>query len=123
MQFSTFVLALAAATTAYASPQGKGKGALPKGGKGGAGGMSGGSGGSSGGCSPIEMFYARATTEAQGFGKVGQPLVAATKRPIPAFTAVALRYPASWGDVSPAQGVTAVLEYFNRKPKQCPQQK
>jgi Cutinase len=110
MQLPSLLLALAAATTAYPSPQGKSKGAFSK-------------GGSSGGCSPVEMIFARGTMEGQGFGMVGQPLVAATRNLIPAFTAVALKYPASWGDASPAAGVKAVVEYFDTKPKQCPQQK
>jgi cutinase len=100
--------ALAGATTAHPSPQGKGKGAK---------------GGSSGGCSQVEMIFARGTMEAQGLGMVGQPLFAATKSLLPGFTALALKYPASWGDASPAQGVKAVLEYLETKPKQCPQQK
>jgi cutinase len=103
----SLAFALAVATTAHPSPQGKGKGAK----------------GGSGGCSAVEMIFARGTMEAQGFGMVGQPLVAATKSLLPAFTALALKYPAGWGDSSPAQGVKAVLEYLETKPKQCPQQK
>jgi cutinase len=45
------------------------------------------------------------------------------QRAVPGSTGYAVRYPAGWGDASPAKGVDDVLRYFTTQPKACPQQK
>jgi hypothetical protein len=122
MQLPSYILTLAAAATVLADPQGK-FGA--KGGNGGKGKLGGGAeaGAGAAGCSPLEIVYARATTEPQGLGMVGAPLLSATRRLIPGVTAYAVRYPATFGAKSPEDGVRDILAYFERKPKACPDQK
>ncbi|KAF2403665.1 alpha/beta-hydrolase [Trichodelitschia bisporula] len=74
-------------------------------------------------CSPVELIWARATTEAAGLGIVGAPLVKATQRLIPGFTYYAVKYPADMSSSSPDKGVADMLNRINGQATACPQQK
>jgi cutinase len=91
----------------YAAPQGRG-----------------GRGGSSSGCSPLELIWARGTTESQSnFGMfVGDAYVSQLRRAVPGMTYYNVVYPASFGSSSPEVGVADTIRRLNAQAANCPNQ-
>jgi len=80
--------------------------------------------GGAGGCSTLEVVVARGTSEPGTYGLiVGDPFVSAVKRAVPGATGHNINYPADFTAASPDKGAEVVVQYFNTKPKQCPNQK
>ncbi|KAF2395920.1 alpha/beta-hydrolase [Trichodelitschia bisporula] len=94
-----------------------------------------------GGCSPLELIYARATTEppakysagqfdtaaarswSKGYGAAGYSLFTNVSALIPGATGYPVHYPADMGGSSPNEGTADMLKHIEERAKACPQQK
>ncbi|TGZ81845.1 hypothetical protein EX30DRAFT_235070 [Ascodesmis nigricans] len=77
-----------------------------------------------GNCPPLEIIFARGTTEPQGLGTLGAPLQREVNALIPGTTATAVVYPASANFMASAsQGSTWATDYLNKQAAACPQTK
>ncbi|KAI5803921.1 cutinase [Geopyxis carbonaria] len=75
-------------------------------------------------CAPLELLFARGTTEAQGLGLVGTPLAKALSSLVSGATSYAVVYPASADFVgSPPQGASDALKHMQETAASCPDTK
>ncbi len=77
------------------------------------------------GCPPLEVIYARGTTEGQSnFGYVGTPFVSSLQIDIPGVSAYNVVYPASQDFTnSPPQGAADALSHMAATAASCPNTK
>lgn len=75
-------------------------------------------------CSPLELVFARGTTEMQGLGIVGTPLASDLAKGVSGATSYAVVYPADEDFVgSPMQGATDAENHIKSRAAACPDMK
>lgn len=76
------------------------------------------------GCPPLELIFARGTTEPQGLGTVGSPLAKNLASLLPGATSYAVVYPASADFLGSAgKGSTDATARITARAKECPSMK
>lgn len=77
-----------------------------------------------GNCPPLEIIFARGTTEPQGLGTLGAPLQREVAKLIPGTKSTAVVYPANANFMgSSSEGSKWATEYLNKQAAACPNTK
>lgn len=75
-------------------------------------------------CGPLEVVFARGTTELQGLGIVGTPLVSDLQKQVSGCTSYAVVYPADEDFVGgPTQGASDAESHIKTRAAACPNMK
>ncbi|KAE9967623.1 hypothetical protein BLS_006268 [Venturia inaequalis] len=72
------------------------------------------------GCPPLELIYARATTEPKGLGAAGGLLAKDLAKDLPAATVYPVNYPASMGSLNTCEGPMDLIKQVKTRVDSCP---